>query len=282
MLREITPEAIRTVSLKRRFRGYDREETEVLLEEVAAVCAKAHSERDAALEQLATLQREQDEHVRRTRAELAQVNEQASQRERSVTELKARLARVEEARSQQVEESKRLQEQLAGVRAERKVDQEELREHRRRLARFELREKALVEQMAMFEAQLAREDAKEAFGAHLQPLSGSDRTAALLLRLERAVETIERDARREAETALKKARERANEIIQSAEVRRRRLEAGTPNSPTAEPDEYDPVAALDRLGHPIAQREDEASAREVGEASWTSRVAPGIIPERSP
>jgi F0F1-type ATP synthase membrane subunit b/b' len=105
----------------------------------------------------------------------------------------------------------------------------------------------------------------------------------MLHRLDRVVETLERESRREAEITLKKARERADEIVHSAERERRRLEADAANPGTGErvAEEYDPIAAHARIEAAVTEPEvSEDLEGDVGEASWTSRAPYDQAPER--
>jgi len=286
VLREITPNAIRKATLKRRFRGYDRHETEQLLAEVAEGYEKVRAEREALSKEAENLRREQEAREVRSRTERDKLKEELSDRDRRVSDLEAQIARIQEEHSKQLEEVKRLTEELSRAHVARKAHQAELGQQRQSVARRETREKALLEQIAMLEAQLKQEEEAQATPTDPQPRSQrDDRAAARLLRLDRVVETLERETRREAETMLKKARERADEILHAAEARRQRLEAEMAQ-PSAidetDRDEYDPVAALERREEPVTEPGlADRLEQEVGEASWTSRVALDQIPERS-
>jgi cell division septum initiation protein DivIVA len=283
MLREITPNAIRNATLKRRLRGYDRQETEKLLAEVAQSYEKVRAESEVLSERVGKLLREQEERELRSRAELDKLKEELSDRDRRVSDLEAQIARLEAEHSKQLEDLERLGEELSSAQRTQETDQAELAEQRESVARLEIREKALVEQIAMLEGQLQQEEATQAMPTDRQlPSHRDDRAAATLLRLDRVVETVARETRREAEMTLKKARERADEILHAAEARRQRLEAEIARSGAIDEthrEEYDPVAALDRVDPEprVADRPEQ----EVGEASWTSRVGLDQIPERS-
>ena len=86
---------------------------------------------------------------------------------------------------------------------------------------------------------------------------------------------------------LKKARARADEIVRSAELRRRRLEAEAAHpraeeKPEEQAEEYDPVAALARIEAPLTEAEvSDDLKRDLGEASWTSRARFEETPEPS-
>ena len=292
MFPEITPDAIRKPALKRRLRGYDTQETEELLVEVAESYERVRAERKALSEQLESLRHDQAEHERDARVELDKLQEQLSDRDGRIAELNAEIARFEEEHSKQLEEVERLSKEVSSARATQEAQQAELAEQSASLARLDTREKALVEQIAMFAAQLGQGDA--GFAAPTSPRALSDvdeRAAATLLRLDRVVETVARETRRDTEMMLKKARERADEILHSAEVRSRRIvEEIARQGPVDETvrAEFDPVAALERVEEletePEAaddpQTADDAD-QQLGEALWTSGVRPEQIPERS-
>ena len=272
----MTPDAIRTPTLKRRLRGYDTQETEELLVRVAENYERVRAERQALSEQLERVRREQNDHERDSRIELDKLREELSDRDSRIAQLKAQIARFEEERSRQLEEVKRLNEEVLSARAAQRAHQAELAEQNETVARLETREKALVEQIAMFAAQLEQGDRAEAAPtSHLE-----ERAAATLLRLERVAETVARETRRDTEMMLKEARERADEILHSAEVQSRRVVeeiARQSGADEAARDEFDPVAALERAEDPGTEPE----AQQVGEASWTSGISPEQIPERS-
>ena len=277
---EMTPDAIRTPTLKRRLRGYDTQETEELLVRVAENYERVRAERQALSEQLERVRRDQNDHERDSRIERDKLQEQLSDRDARIAQLKAQIARFEEERSRQLEEVKHLNEEVLSARAAQRAHQAELAEQNESVARLETREKALVEQMAMFAAQLEQGDGAEAATSHLE-----ERAAATLLRLERVAETVARETRRDTEMMLKEARERADEILHSAEVQSRRVVeeiARQSGADEAARDEFDPVAALERAEDPGTEPEaiDDAQ-QQVGEASWTSGISPEQIPERS-
>src|SRR5712691_363888 len=283
MFPEITPDAIRKPALKRRLRGYDTQETEELLVEVAESYERVRAERKALSEQLESLRRDQAEHERDARVELDKLQEQLSDRDGRIAELNAEIARFEEEHSKQLEEVERLSKEVSSARATQEAQQAELAEQSASLARLDTREKALVEQIAMFATQLGQGDA--GFAAPTSPRALSDvdeRAAATLLRLDRVVETVARETRRDTEMMLKTARERADEILHSAEVRSRRVVeevARQTGVDEAARDEFDPVAALERVEDPGTEPEatDDAE-QELGEASWTSGIKPEQIP----
>ncbi len=286
MFPEMTPDAIRMTTLKRRLRGYDMEETEELFVRVAESYEGVRAEREALSERLENLQREQEDRERESRVELDNLQEQLSDRNGRIVELNARIAGFEEDHSKQLEEIERLNEEVLSARAAQEAHQAELAEQRESVARLETREKALVEQMAMFAAQLEQVDAAEAGPTSPRALSQLDeRAAATLLRLERVAETVARETRRDTEMMLKKARERADEILHSAEVRSRRVVEEIARQSAVDEaarEEFEPVAALERVDDPGTEPEGTVDAeQQLGEASWISGVRPEQIPERS-
>ena len=285
---ELAPDAVRNATLTRRLRGYDREETEKLLARVAESYDKLYAERRDLSDEVASLRAERQEREARSQAELDSLSEQLSGRDRQITDLEAQVARFEEEQSKRLEDLDRLREELSNVRTVQDDLQAELREQRDRAARFALREKALVAQIAMLVSQFDEEEAAQALAPGTRALpERADRAAAMLLRLDRVVETLERESRREAELTLKKARERAGEIVRSAELRRRRLEAEAAHpyaeeEPEEQAEEYDPVAALARIESSVTEAEvSDDLKRNLGEASWTSRATFEETPEPS-
>ena len=271
MPREKTSDAVVNGTLKRRLRGYDRRQTEHLLTEAAEDLARVRAERDALSDNLSNLRREQEEFAQRFEAERSELKERLGDRKGRVVDLEVEVANFKEQESKQAEEIRRLTDELSSLRAVHDACQSELADQRESVARLELREKALVEQLAMLEGLLHQEDVSPAAGSALP--HHDERAAARLLRLDRVVETLERETRREAEVTLKKARERAEQILHAAETERRRLQAASPEPDTAEQrEEYDPVAALERVQE--AGKDPETSLHggpHVGEAAWTSR-----------
>jgi chromosome segregation ATPase len=277
-MREITPTDLRNVTLKRRLRGYDRGKTEELLAGVAESYEALRSKYGALAEEMQNLRREQEQRESRFRGELDALKEELSARDRRIVDLETEIARYERERSTLLEEAGRLRKELAGARTAQDEDQEVLLEQRQRVARLETREKALMEQIAMFASQLEHEEPTQLFPARARALpQRTARAASMLVRFDRAVETLERETRREAELTLKKARERANEIVRAADSRRQQLGAESVRPAAlddADREEYDPVAALDRIERPAAASEaaDPLESR-IGEASWTSRAS---------
>lgn len=285
-MRELAHDAIRSATLTRRFRGYDRLETEGLLARVAESYEKVDGERDRLSEKVASLRAEGKEREAQSRAEVDRLNNQLGDRDRHITDLETKIARLEQEQSKQLEDLARLRVELSNARAVHEELEAESREHGERVARSALREKALVAQIAMLVSQLKEEETTQAIPPDQRALpERADRGAAMLNRLDRVVETLERESRREAEITLKKARERADEIVHSAELRRRRLEADATHPGTGEgevEEEYDPIAAHARIESAVTEPEvSDDQARDIGEASWTSRATSGQEPESS-
>jgi DNA repair exonuclease SbcCD ATPase subunit len=286
-MRELAHDAIRNATLTRRLRGYDRQETDELLAKVAESYEKVHGERVRLSEKVASLKAEAQEREARSRAELDRLDKQLGDRDRQIADLETKIARFEQEQSKQLEDLTRLRAELSHARAVHEDLEAESREHGERVARSALREKALVAQIAMLVSQLKEEETTQAIPPDQRALpERADRGAAMLHRLDRVVETLEQESRREAEITLKKARERADEIVHSAELRRRRLEADAPHSGTGEEDvaeeEYDPIAAHARTEAAVTEPEvSEDLEQDIGEASWTSRAPFKQTPEPS-
>jgi DivIVA domain-containing protein len=280
---EIAPDTIRNATLTRRLRGYDREETDELLAKVAKSYGDVCAERDRLSEEVLGLTAERREREAAVRAELERLSEQLRKRDRRITDLEAEISRFEEDQAKNLKDLDLVREELANVRRVEEELQTEAREHVEHVAsRFVLREKALVAQITMLASQLEEQDTMQSISRDPQKLpEGADRAAAALLRLDRIVETLERESRREAELTLKKARDHADEIVHSAELRKRSLEAGSAH-PSAEEEaegeeaeEYDPVAAHTRTESPVLPEPElsDDSDQDIGEALWTSRAA---------
>jgi DivIVA domain-containing protein len=281
-MRELAPEDIRAATLTRRLRGYDREETDELLARIARSYANVYNDRARLSEEVVSLSAEREERDTQSQAVLETLGEQLLERDRRIADLEAQIAWFEQERSQQLKDLDRIRDELSGARRVEEGVHAQMHEYEEQVAsRFALREKALVAQIAMLVSQLNDEDATQAISRESRALpERADRAAAALLRLDRVVETLERESRREAEMTLKKARERAEEIVRSAERRKRHLEAEA-SRPRAE-EEYDPVAALTRIEQPVASMPvPDDSDKDMGEAFWTSRAAFGEAPEPS-
>jgi cell division septum initiation protein DivIVA len=258
------PSTVRNVALKRRFRGYDRRQTETLLAQAVEGYEALRLENVSLSEQLVAAQSDHEKREYALRDELAELRRELDTSKQRVEELEGRLAQSEA-------DGRSLQEQLDGAReeAERVREthgraQEDLHEERERAARLATREKALVEQIAMLTSQLEQEDSVERLPARGPAPERVDRAAMMLLRLDSALESLEHETRRRAELTLKKARERADEIVRSAETQRRRGEG--------EGETYDPVSALERVTEASSGEEAEQGNGGIGEASWTSRM----------
>jgi cell division septum initiation protein DivIVA len=284
MAREITPNSIRETGLKRRFRGYDPHETEQLLADVAESLERVSRDRRSLSEHVEGLQRELREGERAFKSELDRLNEELAAREQRLSELEGEVIRLQEGRSTHMEEADRLTEELSGTKAALEEHQAALTELQETVARFETREKALAEQIAMLESQLehAQETDRITEGPQALPHL-ENRAATTLLLLDRAVETVEREAREEAETILKQAQEQAEEILRSAEAQRRiESETARPDTSDHGREEYDPVASLERVEGPASGSHATGGAeQEIGEAAWTAGRNPDHLPERN-
>ena len=278
MARETTPDSIRETALRRRFLGYDRHETEQLLALVAERLDQVLRDRNS-LSQEAIAQRRSLE--RSFKSELDRLNAELAARDQRLRELEGELTTLQEERSKHLKDADRLTEELSSAKAADEEHQAALTELRETLGRLETREKALAEQIAMLESQFAHPQeptpATHAF-AHLD-----DRAATTLVRLDRAVETIEREAREEAGMILERAREQAEEMLRTAEARQRiEPETAEPDTSDDGREEYDPVAALERVEPSNETSAIDGFEQDAGEAAWTSGRDSQQLPERYP
>jgi DivIVA domain-containing protein len=249
MAHEIRPDEIREAKLNRRLRGYDQEETEQLLADVAESYEKVLTEREALTERFETLQHEQAERERGWRLQLERLHERLSDRERRVSGLEAKVARLE----QELEKTRRLSDEPASAQAAKDGLRSELAERGERLARLE------TEQIGMLEAQLEQADETGSAPPARRAMALLEgRAARTIVGLDHLIERAQRDGRRDAEILLKKARERADELVRSTEMER-------------EPSPESPV-----IGGSQTDGEEE-----MGEAAWTSPIGSDQIPERS-
>ena len=282
---EVVPDAIRHATLKRRVRGYDRDETRRLLTTAAESYERVLTECVYLSDEATKLRRERDELLSRSSAERGRLDAQLSERDEQIAELDGQIARFEEERSKQAVELDRAREELSSARATQIELQVELRDLQERLARITVREKAMTEQIAMFASQLEQDEALDASSsANSRVLPEQvDRAASALLRLDRVVSALERESRREAELTLKKARARADEIIRSAEARHREptLRGGEAAAEEPNADEYDPFGSLARIEPSVADAEQSGSRVDIGEARWTARETADDTPEPS-
>lgn len=284
MARETTPDSIRETALKRRFRGYDPHETEQLLAVAAERLDQVLRERSSLSQQATAQRRSLEEAERNFKSELDRLNEELAARDQPLRELEGELTTLQEERSKHLEDAKRLTEELSAARAADEEHQAAVTELRETVGRLEIREKALAEQIAMLDSQFTSVKEAESTTPTTQALAHLDgRAATTLLRLDQALETIEREAREEAEMMLERAREQAEQILTSAEARRQPVEPETPESQTSDEgqEEYDPVAALERVERPVNEAPPANSSEQpVGEAAWTSDRNPHQLPER--
>lgn len=284
MAREITPNGIRETALKRRLLGYDRQETEQLLAEVAESLERNLWDRSSLSQQAAELQRDLERAKRDFKGELERLNAELAALGQRLPELEGELNILQKKRSKQLEEADRLTEELSGAKSAEEEHRAQMAELGETVARLETREKALAEQIAMLESQLEHAHEAEATTAEPQALAHlDDHAATTLLRLDRAVETVEREAREEAGRLLERAQKQAEEILRSAEAGRQSMEAepAPPTTSNQQQDEYDPVAALGRVERPANEAPPPyGSEQPVGEAAWTSGTKPHQPPER--
>ena len=274
-MREIAPDAVRNASLTRRLRGYDRDETDNLLARIAESYTQVYAERARLSEEVVTLSSERQARDAHARAELESLGEQLRERDRRIAELETMVKRFEEEEGlKELEGRDRLREELLRVRRMQQEAETHAREHSEHVAaRFALRERALVAQIAMLASQLNDADATQAISRESRSLpERADRAAAALLQLDRVVETLEQESRREAELTVREARERADQIVRSAEQTVRPHTEVQEAEEVEEAEEYDPLVALTGV-----EREDP----DMGEASWTSRPAFRESPESS-
>jgi tetratricopeptide (TPR) repeat protein len=277
MARETTPDSIRETALRRRLLGYDRHETEQLLAVVAERLDQVLRDRNS-LSQEALAQRRSLE--RNFKSELDRLNGELAVRDQRLRELEGELTTLQEERSKHLKDADRLTEELSGAKAADEEHQAALTELRETLGRVETREKALAEQIAMLESQFAhpQEPTPTAQFAHLD-----DRAATTLVRLDRAVETIEREAREEAGMILERAREQAEEMLRTAEAQQRiEPETAEPDTSDDGREEYDPVAALERVEPSNETPAIDGFEQDAGEAAWTSGRDSQQLPERYP
>jgi colicin import membrane protein len=283
MARDITPKSIRETALRRRFRGYDPHETEQLLADVAESLERVLRDRSSLSQQAADLRRGLEDADGNFKSELDRLKDELAARDQRLPQLEGELTTLRDERSKHLDEALRLTEELSEAKATEEGHRAALAELRETVARLETREKALAEQIAMLSSQLEHAQEAEATSMAPQALAHlDDRAATTLLRLDRAVETVEREAREEAELTLKRAQEQAEQMLRTAEARRQRIETETPaaSSSNTEREDYDPVAALGRIERPAEAPATDDSEQEVGEAAWTSGRDTNQLPER--
>lgn len=223
-------------TLKRRFRGYDREQTDRLLGELAKACNELVAQRDALHETVEGLQREQQQRRQHADNEINRALEELTGSEARVSELKKQVAELRRECAQRKGEVERLGEELLQARMLQQKHEEERVEQQANVTRLELRDRVLVEQLLILKAELQQ-------SVHDSRTLGPGESR--LLRLDRLVESVGQEARREAELTLKKARAQAQKMIRSAEKSGR-----------------------------IEPENSEDLQRHLGEALWTSSAVP--------
>lgn len=195
-----------TPALKRRFRGYDRAQTDDLIAQLKWSCDALTGERDGLRETIEKLRAEARDHEARTDREANDVLRELTAREREVSELERRLRELTQNDEQQQARLERVGDELLRARLEAQRHEDELAELLAHVGRVELRERVLAEQLTILKGELNQSrDPREA--------------------LDRLVESVTQEARDEAELTLKKARQHADQIVRSAEKRGRELEA---------------------------------------------------------
>jgi cell division septum initiation protein DivIVA len=193
-------------TIERRFRGYDRGQTDELIAELTARCEALAAERKRLNEAIETLRAEQREQQLRADREANDVLRELTARERQVADLERQIRELTRTHEQQQAALERAGNELLRSRVEEQRHHDEQAELLARVGRVELRERVLVEQLTILKSELREtRDPREA--------------------LDRLVETVTQEARDEAELTLKKARARADQIVSSAEKRGRELEA---------------------------------------------------------
>jgi cell division septum initiation protein DivIVA len=181
-----------TPTLKRRFRGYDRAQTDDLIAQLTKNCE--------------ALSAELREHEARTDREANDVLRELTAREREVSDLERQIRKLTLEHEQQQARLERVGNELLRARAAEQRHEDERAALLARVGRVELRERVLAEQLTILKGELNQSrDPREA--------------------LDRLVESVTQEARDEAELTLKKAREHADKIVSSAEKRGRELEA---------------------------------------------------------
>ena len=237
-------------NLKRRLRGYDRQQTDELLAQAAKSYERLRLERDGLAETLETLASEHNEREAGLHGELEDLKRQLANRDRQLAGLESRLGNLSAERAKRAEELRRAADELAGVRAAHEAQRADLAEQQESIARLRVREHALVEQLAILKGQLAQEALQD-----------------------QLLELLEQETRRQAELAMERTRTRADEHLQPAEAPQFEIEgaAEPPEADEREWDEFDPLAHIERV--------DAAGSGEVGEAIWTSRPTLGEAPE---
>lgn len=195
-----------TPALKRRFRGYDRAQTDDLIAQLMQSFDALTAERNGLRETIEKLRAEQREHETRTDREANDVLRELTAREREVSDLERQLRELTQRDDQQQARLERAGNELLRARVEAQRHEDERAELLARVGRVELRERVLAEQLTILKGELNQSrDPREA--------------------LDRLVESVTQEARDEAELTLKKARQHADQIVRSAEKRGRELEA---------------------------------------------------------
>src|SRR5919199_3487615 len=149
--------AVRPATPKRRWWGYDRQQTDELLADLARRYEQMRSERDALTMTVDELRGGQDERDRRENSAREEFLKELDDHAQQVFELEKQVASLKRENRQQAEEVKRLTEELLQTRAAQQRHQAEWDEQQATLARHEVRERALVEQVVMLKEELQHE-----------------------------------------------------------------------------------------------------------------------------
>jgi ABC-type transporter Mla subunit MlaD len=181
-------------SPKRRFRGYDRRQTDELLADLGTRFDQVRGERDALAASMEELRRERAERERHAGQELEQATEELAARKQQVTELQQQVSELERGNAQHLDELRRLREELLQTQLAQQRLHADWADQHASVARLALRERALVEQVVMLRDELQR-------GAtEVRPLPpGEPAAASTVPPLDRLVESVARETPADAE-----------------------------------------------------------------------------------
>lgn len=140
--------------LKRRFRGYDRAQTEQLIADMTQECDTLTAERHSLEETIEQLRAEHRTLELRTDQEANEVLRQLTARERQVSDLEREIRVLTRKHDQQRVELERAGDQLSRAVAEERRHEDERAELLAHVGRVELRERVLVEQLTILKSEL--------------------------------------------------------------------------------------------------------------------------------
>lgn len=130
----LSPEEIRHVSIKRRFRGYDRRATEQLLAEITESFEAVWHQRTRLHDQVKRLQAEAEEADRRRQrqeAKVADLQERLQHKDEAFADVRKAAAQLEAGRGTLLAESERAQAEVAHLRATiERLEEERTKGHR--------------------------------------------------------------------------------------------------------------------------------------------------------